>query len=492
MFAPERLIRLALALILAATVAATKTDPDLWGHLRFGIDMLSERSIRLPDTYSFTSDRPWINHEWAAEAVSAGAYLAGGNAGLIALKLVVMFSVLLLLYRMIRAEGVTDSRKRDLILAAALITTIEQGHNIRPQLFSLLFFAALLACVMQAERHRRLWVVVPFIFAAWVNFHGGWILGGGVLLLWVIGLAASGEGRAAMAGAAAGAAALAATLLNPYGVELLRFLGRTVGFARADIIEWQPVYRVGWDAVLLWLAVAVLAALALARRIRVRHDFPRVLVVVGLSVAAFRVNRLLAFFALAILFLLGRALADAIPLRPSTRTGRDGAAAKYVATAVALLLIAGASWTLAETASCISIDPRTTPPAGAIDFFKSHHSRGRLLVWFDWGEYAIWHLSPDLRVSIDGRRETVYSPEVEDAHLRFYFDKSGGADLPQTLHADYVWIPATLPANTRLRAEGWSEAYRDDQSVIYSRAPVQRSVASAPPGGALRRCFPGP
>jgi hypothetical protein len=492
MFAPERLIRLSLALILAATVAVTKTDPDLWGHVRFGIDMLSERSVRLHDTYSFTSDRPWVNHEWAAETTSAGAYLLGGDAGLITLKLVVMVSVLLLLNIMIRAEGVADPRKRDLILAAALITTIEQGHNVRPQLFSLLFFAGLLACLIYAERHRRILFAVPLIFAVWVNFHGGWVLGGGVLLLWVIGLAGSGERRAALDCAAAGAAALAATLLNPYGFDLLRFLSRTVGFGRADIVEWQPVYAVGWSAVLLWLAVAALAALAAVRRVRIRRDLPRVLVVIALSVAAFRVNRLLAFFALATLFLFGAALANAIPRRASNRPEeRDRRAARYVAAAVALLLIAAASWTLVTNASCVSIDPRTTPPAGAVAFFKSQHSRGRLLVWFDWGEYAIWHLSPDWRVSIDGRRETVYSAELEDEHLRFYFDKPGGSELPRKLDANYVWIPANLPVNQRLRADGWTEAYRDDRSVIYSRTPVQ-AVASAPPSGALRRCFPGP
>ena len=33
-----------------------------------------------------------------------------------------------------------------------------------------------------------------------------------------------------------------------------------------------------------------------------------------------------------------------------------------------------------------------------------------MTVDFDWGEYVIWHLGPQVRVSVDGRRETVYAP----------------------------------------------------------------------------------
>ena len=38
---------------------------------------------------------------------------------------------------------------------------------------------------------------------------------------------------------------------------------------------------------------------------------------------------------------------------------------------------------------------------------------------FDWGEYVLWHLSPQIKVSIDGRRETVYSDPIYAENLRF-------------------------------------------------------------------------
>jgi len=492
MLTPERLLRAALLLLLASVVASTRTDPDLWGHVRFGADMIHDGRVRQADRYSFTSDRPWLNHEWASEVAMGGAFLLGGSAGLFVLKLAILAGVLLLLNRALLADGVDTARHRDLAIALAVIVTIEQAHNVRPQIFSLLFFACELACLMHAERDRRVLFALPVIFAAWANFHGGWMVGGAAIVFWTLGLVLSRppDRRGAFAHVAAGAAALAATIVNPHGVQLHEFLRSTVGFGRADIVEWQPVYVVSRNILALWLLVAALAAAGAVRAGRTRGATSRLLVVAALGIASFRVNRLLAFFGLAVLFLYGGALAGALARRASTPR-ESGRMAVYVAVAVSVLMIAGAVRVLATHASCIAIDPRATPEAGAVEFLRQQGARGRLLVWFDWGEYALWHLGPSLLVSVDGRRETVYSARVQDEHLRFFFDAPGGADLPRALGADYVWIPSKIPAAARMPREGWTEVYRGGQSVIFARTamPANSARIDASAGG---RCFPGP
>jgi hypothetical protein len=79
------LLRIALLAVLFAWLSHTRTDPDLWGHVRFGHDIVSTRSLPAADSYSFLADRPWINHEWLAESVMYVAYAAGGPPGLVAL-----------------------------------------------------------------------------------------------------------------------------------------------------------------------------------------------------------------------------------------------------------------------------------------------------------------------------------------------------------------------------------------------------------------------
>src|SRR5712691_11152134 len=114
-------------------------------------------------------------------------------------------------------------------------------------------------------RSLLVFAVVPMM-ALWTNVHGGWLVGAGTLAVWAgLGLLtplAIGDKLRVLCAAMA---ALAATLLNPYGWRLWLFLRETVGFGRAEITEWQPVYRLGYGSVLLWALVASAAVLPLAR-----------------------------------------------------------------------------------------------------------------------------------------------------------------------------------------------------------------------------------
>src|SRR5947208_1593312 len=53
--------------------------------------------------------------------------------------------------------------------------------TIRPQVFSMVFFTALLFVLTRSRDDVR-WVwALPPLFALWVNVHGGWLVGAGVL-----------------------------------------------------------------------------------------------------------------------------------------------------------------------------------------------------------------------------------------------------------------------------------------------------------------------
>src|SRR5262245_58073716 len=76
----------------AIAISVTRGDPDLWGHVRFGQDLLRSWTLSSTDPYSFTTDRPWVNHEWLSEVIFALAYGVTGPIGLIALKLLIVAS----------------------------------------------------------------------------------------------------------------------------------------------------------------------------------------------------------------------------------------------------------------------------------------------------------------------------------------------------------------------------------------------------------------
>ena len=110
-----------------------------------------------------------------------------------------------------------------MLIVCSLATT----KTIRQQVFSFLFFAGLLLTCMRVERGQRaLLAIIPPLFALWANFHGGWLVGLGVLGIWTAVRCVSPVGAGRVSWAAAGIAAIAATLANPYGTALWAFLTR--------------------------------------------------------------------------------------------------------------------------------------------------------------------------------------------------------------------------------------------------------------------------
>jgi hypothetical protein len=102
-----RLIRLALLVGALYVLSLTTVDPDLWGHVMFGHDIVTQGSIQTIDPYSFTSNRPWINHEWLAEVLLFLAFNAGGSLGIVAIKTAVAASVLLLMLAALKRAQLT-------------------------------------------------------------------------------------------------------------------------------------------------------------------------------------------------------------------------------------------------------------------------------------------------------------------------------------------------------------------------------------------------
>ena len=124
---------------------------------------------------------------------------------------------------------------------------------------------------------------------------------------------------------------------------------------------------------------------------------------------------------------------------------------------------------------CIDVHASSTmPESGAMEFVRNRQLSGRMVTFFDWGQYAIWHKSGDLLVSMDGRRETVYSERIVDLHLDMYLGMENGLAYLDSLHADYVWIPNELPLVSNLMTSPmWTPAYRGGRSIIFARSSLR-------------------
>jgi hypothetical protein len=155
---------------------------------------------------------------------------------------------------------------------------------------------------------------------------------------------------------------------------------------------------------------------------------------------------------------------------------------------------------------------RSEYPVSAIEFMDQERVHGRLVVTFDWAQYALAALSPKTTVGFDGRYDTCYPQEVVDMHfdLLFGYDtsrrhrgpNSGPIDPQRVLEfADPNLVMMdrktdTFAADYLDRHGDWVPLYRDGLTGIWGRkaefdnpnhpnylSPNRRRLSDATPQG---------
>lgn len=461
-------------MILLLLLVGTSADPDLWGHIRFGLDVISARDLPTVDPYSFTQDRPIIYHEWLGAVLLGLAYSAGGIPAVLLLK----SSVLVIAYWIIWRAW----REVQPIVAGAFLVLGALGalwiiRTTRPQIWTLLGLL-LTMTVLQRELTAPRVAVLVATFIAWANLHGGFILGLVVLAVWcwVQGVQQwRSTGRVPWLCLVTPAVVGLATVATPYGVGLWQFLWDTVG-PRPNIVEWWPLWSQRPQE---WLPFVVL--LVIVTTFRLWPDWPATAVILVLWCGGIGVSRF-AYLAVPVTVMLIAPVAAARWPRSNWQWRAPSRAAAWLML-VPLVPTALAVWLSVSTPfECLRIGDQDAPGAARL---AATQGEGRLVVWFNWGQYALWHLAPRLKVSVDGRRETLYSEatlETQNAVAK------GGRRGDQWLlenKPEYVWLPAAL--STR-RSWLTANGYRLDHDTDESYIAVRNDLPVLPQAEALGQC----
>lgn len=125
----------------------------------------------------------------------------------------------------------------------------------------------------------------------------------------------------------------------------------------------------------------------------------------------------------------------------------------------------------------IIVDP-TKYPVSAVSFLKQNGIKGNVLFPFDWGEYTIWKLYPDSRVSIDGRFRTVYPEKILTDHFVAAVDESKLRELLERYPPDIILGRQNLIYQRLISTQDrWIYVYSDPTSIVFIRdSSSQRDV----------------
>jgi hypothetical protein len=459
----------------------TSADPDLWGHIRFGEDLWRTGKIVRVDIYSYLSgDQLWINHEWLAEAMFAAVFTGGGAPGLIVFKSCLALLIVGILYWYLRQQISVVPRAAILAIVFTL-SLIPYLAVVRPQAFTFLIFLLVLIVLEKADRGQPKWLWFgPPLLAFAANLHGGVLASAGLFLLWIslfLALAAFREKSLAVIFAPSNRviilvalAAVAAMWLNPYGIQLPGFLLRTATVPRPEIAEWQPIALISVEG----LVYGLLLVLAFMGLIFSRKERSPVLVTLFACTAILPLiaTRHMPLFGLSCAVLTAEHIADmwdrASPVLADANRDTSHSSWFAVTCFVVALVLIGVSLPHFQ---CIRVDGRKTEfPARAVALLKQTNATGNLAVHFDWGEYALWHLGPRIKVSVDGRRETVYSERSYAENLRFINGVGDWDRLVRKPETHVALVSRAFPVfNLMQLTAGWTLAYEDPISGIFVR-----------------------
>ncbi|MFC2043469.1 hypothetical protein ACFLUA_04900 [Chloroflexota bacterium] len=455
-------------------VSRTMADPDLWGHLRFGLDTIQNKGVMQVDPYSYmTTGQRWFNHEWLAEVAFALVWMAGGSSGMVVLKTLIWVVTYATLFWYLARYPLVPLRAGILLLLSMMVA-LPYSITARPHAFSALLYTLTLIIIVKAESgsYRWLWACL-LIFALWPNLHGAFPAGLGILGVWAfVHLLTHRNRRVWLQVIPPLLLSGVATLINPYGVDLLVFIFGNLDDPRLEITEWQPlrVHSLMGIFYLFWLILVILG-LVFSRK---PHS-PVLLILLAITVyLPFMALRFGIFFILTALVIAGEHIGDAwdrimpAPKAPKKRP-------LWISFTIIFIALALLVWRLPNFASIPVKDPSAYPQA-SVSLLRQSGVSGNLAVHFDWGDYAIWHLAPEIKVSIDTRREMAYSEQIYRLNVRYFMGIGDWAVLLDEYSTSMALVRNATPNDNLMQLyNDWELIYRDDISALYARMGTEQS-----------------
>jgi len=477
-------------------------DLDLWGRLTVPGIFYSCGKLPVRDFFSFTAyGDPWFDHEWGAGFFFDAALWMAGDVGLTLFKWCLAFGMIWALWLVNRRLASPPVMVFLVSMMAIPIWGIGFGSTARCQNLTFFFFALLLL-LMERIRSQTNWLLVSLVVPlalVWVNVHGGFVVGLGVVMLYALG---SWLNRADPKPFLVATGLFGITsLINPYGLDYWKFILYAISLRRPEIGEWassNPLNTTFWTFVALSLLAVVSMMMAWRNR---RRDMDWIPILVLLATMAFgwRAVKHQSLFAIAAVAFLPNLFQRAWPglfvgrrFAFELRSDRiDRAARSWIPAGIALTAVVVLGIVLIPQDRPLGVqipygnfnplgNGAATYPVHAVEFLEKAPFEGNLLAPFNHGQFLLHRLYPKFRVAIDGRMEEVYSVETYREMIRF-FDVSPpdwrtadewGADLvlwPQyRLYLDRADVPSQFVT-----------VFQDGEYIVL----VRRGLLTGPPPG---------
>jgi hypothetical protein len=398
--------RLWLVVVLGAIgvmeLAQVPSAIDLAYHLKVGELIVAERAVPRTDVLAWTTaGRPWLDQNWGAQVALYGIWRLGG------FPLLTVASALFTVAAWGLVAAACRRRTADLRLIAGAVLAgylaAAAAFSARPQMFSLLLFAAELYLLEVARRRPRVALAIPLLMVLWANLHGAFVVGVGLLAIELAAAIWRRDRPGAVRYLLVTAASVVALLVNPWGARVLGYaLSLPANPTVTGIVaEWGPATLRQPAGALILAAIGVLAV-ALVRAPspeRAPEQLLRMALLAGLALWAVRAG---AWFGLALPVALCALARQDPALRAGPERGVPVLSGLVLAMLAVLLVVASPPLRRALPGSRPELH---AAPTAAATWLAANPQPGRMFNYQPWGSYLEFRLGPPVQVGFDSRIE---------------------------------------------------------------------------------------
>lgn len=494
-------VALLASLLLTPLSVKLLGDAGTGWHIRTGQLILATHAIPRVDPFSSQVSKPWIAWEWLYDVIVGWLDSHAGLNGVVWFTAVVIASVLGGLFRLLvrRGSGFLMALVLTLLaMAASMIHFLARPH-VLSWLFTLAWFWIISCYEGRNERaNRRIWLL-PLMMLAWVNVHGGFLLGFVLLAAFWLGslwtwlslkqprieesLQKIAAGKRVRELTLVGVLSLAVSFVNPYGWHLHEHIYRylTNHFLMDHIDEFQSpnFHGIAQRCFLALLLVAIAVLVANGQKLRA-SEIVLLLFAVYAGLYASRNIPVSSILLAAIVGPLIPLWGDRAFFHKMTRmeSALGGHLWPILATLGTLVIAANAG----RVGSTVFMDAHFDPqrmPVDAVNFVAAAGVKDPLLSPDYWGGYLIYRTYPHNRVVIDDRHDFYGEPWLL-SYLRTTHVEPDWEDFVKGQSCLVLPTKAALTEVLRKTGE-WNAVYSDDVATVFMPSRISPG-SDKPPG----------
>lgn len=505
-----KILIIATILVAGLILFRLPLDSDLGWHIKDGQKIVQQGWQPIGDTYTHTmANYPWRSHAWGFDVV---AYWLSSSSNFLLLSIlfaILPLASLLLSLKRTRVKLLPELWTISLLFAAALVFL---PLGVRSQTLTFFYSGVLLYLLQrwQQSGNNKLLFALPLLLWIWVNSHGGFIMGLGIIGLYLIAefikrMRLQVEGEASFAkekdtltlpqlkfGFIALFASILVTFLNPYGPGIYQTaLSLSASTPTSQyILEWQALdVHSAYGAFFAMYAALLFFFIYRDRRTLDLKDALFTAVFLALMFWAIRNAPL---FVLITIPLFAQGLQETIQTQFREFVKKNPVQSILMLSLIVVLVVISVLNPKIQSDNSNNIDNQnettvttqvslkevfTSPeaqgrragfPVDAFNWIKANHPQGNMFNAYVWGGYLVWQL-PEYKVFIDGRMPAW---EKDDTSiLKEYLDaeaaKPSWKETFEKYNVQWVLLSPDAPIFQVLKLKpNWHEVYRDDLAVI--------------------------